>query len=66
MHLDFRVKPENDRKDTFGTSPCFLIGRHYTAAENYSLDFFCCFWQRRLFFHELKMTWAVHETFRVN
>ena len=21
MHLDFRVKPENDRKDTFGTSP---------------------------------------------
>ena len=23
MHLDFRVKPENDRKDTFGTSPFF-------------------------------------------
>ena len=21
MHLDFRVKPENDRKDTFGTAP---------------------------------------------
>jgi len=21
MHLDFRVKPGNDRKDTFGTSP---------------------------------------------
>ena len=26
MHLDFRVKPENDRKDTFGTSPCHSGG----------------------------------------
>ena len=25
MHLDFQVKPENDRKDTFGTSPFPLI-----------------------------------------
>ena len=25
MHLDFRVKLENDKKDTFGTSPFILL-----------------------------------------
>ena len=30
MHLDFRVKPENDRKDTFGTAP--VNARKYEKA----------------------------------
>ena len=32
MHLDFRVKPENDRKDTFGAAPSLSTAHSHFIA----------------------------------